>query len=222
VRIVRIHLLIEDGSFDDDARDAIRVCAKKKNSLNKSCRTRGISHTNVGGWTSVFQVSVALRSDVPGHTNRRTTVSNARAETADMASLVTTRQPQVVVLAIHSDVLGVLLRQLLDSCFNRLHATRFAHGHSAVVRVAAGTVPVACEGLRVEGDLDAPLLSDTDEEEARHPEMVAHGNSLAGPDLELPLRRHDFSVDAADVHAGVETSTVVRLNEVACEDSAGT
>jgi hypothetical protein len=42
--------------------------------------------------------------------------------------------------------------------------------------------------------------------------MITHGDTLARSDLELPLRRHDLSINTADVDAGVEAGTVVSLN----------
>jgi hypothetical protein len=70
--------------------------------------------------------------------------------------------------------------------------------------VAAGTVPVALEGLGVERGLDSPLLTDTEEEETGHPEVVAHVDTLARADLELPLRRHHLGVDTRDVDTGIQ------------------
>lgn len=137
-----------------------------------------------------------------------------------MASLMATGQPEVVVLSVYSDVLVMPLRQLLDSGVDGLHASGLTHLLGRVVGVAAGTVPVALEGLGVERDLDAPLLGDADEEVAGHPEVVAHGDTLARTDLELPLRGHDLRVDTADVYAGVETGTVVSLDEVTAENLA--
>lgn len=138
-----------------------------------------------------------------------------------MASLMATSQPQVVILSVHGDVLGMPLRQLLDSGLDRLHASRLTHLLGRVVGVAASTVPFALEGLGVEGDLDTPLLGDADEEVAGHPEVVTHGDTLARTDLELPLRGHDLGVDTADVDTGVEAGTVVGLDEVTTENLSG-
>lgn len=43
--------------------------------------------------------------------------------------------------------------------------------------MSASTVPVALERLGVERDLDAPFFGTADEEEAGHPELVAHGDA---------------------------------------------
>lgn len=50
----------------------------------------------------------------------------------------------------------------------------FAHLLGGEVGVQAGAVPVAGDGLRVDRDLDAKVLGDAVQEEARHPELVAH------------------------------------------------
>lgn len=135
-----------------------------------------------------------------------------------MPSLMTTSQSQLVILSIDSNVLIMSLGQLLDRRIDGLHASRFPHRLGAVVGVASGTVPVSLERFGVEGNLDAPLLGNTDEEEASHPEMVTHRDTLTRADLELPLGGHDLCVDTADVHAGVETCSVVSLDEVTSED----
>jgi hypothetical protein len=147
-----------------------------------------------------------------------TTIRKARAESTDMSRLVTTGQPHLIVIPVDSDVLIVPLGQLLDRSLDMLHASGFTHGFRAVVGVASRTIPVTLERLRVEGDLDTPLFGNTDKEVAGHPEMVTHGYALTRADLELPLGRHDFSIDTADVDPSVEASTIVGLDEVTSED----
>jgi hypothetical protein len=44
----------------------------------------------------------------------------------------------------------------------------------------------------------------------------------AGADLILPLGRHDLSVDTGDVDTGVQTGTVVSLDDITAVDLAGT
>jgi hypothetical protein len=46
-------------------------------------------------------------------------------------------------------------------------------------------------------------------------------NTLARPDLELPLRKYDFCVDTADPDASIEAGTVVGLNQVTANDLPG-
>ena len=186
----------------------------------RSRRDRG--HTDVGRRTAILQVSVALRTDMAGNTDGSSTVGDTRRESADVAGLMTTSETEVVVLAVDSDVLVVPLRELGDGLLDVLHASGLAHRLGGVVGVAPGAVPVALERLGVERDLDAPLLGDADEEVARHPEVVAHGDALAWADLELPLGGHDLGVDTRDVDTSVEAGTIVGLNQVAGENLSGT
>jgi hypothetical protein len=64
------------------------------------------------------------------------------------------------------------------------------------------------------------LLSNADEKVTRHPEVVTHRDTLTRANLELPLRRHDFSIDTADVHTSVQAGAVVSLDEVTSKDFA--
>ena len=135
-----------------------------------------------------------------------------------MTRLVATGQPFIIILSIDSNVLIVTFRQLLNSLVYGLNAARFTHLFRGIVGVATGTIPVAFEWLRMEGDLDTPLLCDADKKVASHPKLVSHSDTLARPDLELPLGRHDFCVDTADPDASIEAGTVVGLNQVTCDD----
>lgn len=146
------------------------------------------------------------------NTNRCATVGDTRGEGTDVTSLMTTSETHIIVLAVDSDVLIMPLRQLLNCSLNGLHSAGFTHLLGAVVGVAASTIPVTLKGLGVEGDLDVPLLGNTDEEEASHPEVVTHGDTLTWSNLELPLRRHDLSIDTGDIDTSVEASAVVGLN----------
>ena len=154
------------------------------------------------------------------NTNRSTTVSNTRAEVANMICLVSTSKTEVIVFAINSDMLVVLLGKLHNSFFDDLHAANFTHGFGGVVGVATGAVPVSLKGFGVERDLDAPLLGNADEEITGHPEVVTHRNTFTGADLELPLRWHYFSINTADVDTSVETGTIVGLDKITSENLA--
>ena len=119
--------------------------------------------TNVRRRAPVFKVSISLVRDMTGDTNGGTTVGNTRAELSDVTSLVLACQTEVVVFAIHGDVLCMSLAQLLNRGLNDIESTLLSHSLGGEVGVAASTVPVTREGLRVEGNLDSPLFSDTNE-----------------------------------------------------------
>lgn len=131
-------------------------------------------------------------------------------------------QPLLVTLTVDGNVLLVAALKLLDGGLNVLHATLNTHLLGAEVGVQTGTVPVAGDGLGVERDLGAKLLSNAVQEEAGDPEVVTHLDAGAGADLELPLGGHDLGVGARDLDAGVQTALVVGLDDVALDDLAGT
>lgn len=178
--------------------------------------------TDVRSGTPVLEVTIALSADMTGDTNGGTTVGNTRGENTDVASLMATSETHVIVLTVNGDVLIVSEGQLLDRSLDGLHSAGLTHLLGAVVGVAASTVPVTLEGLGVEGDLDIPLLGNTDEEVTSHPEVITHGDTLTRSDLELPLRGHDLGVDTRDVDTGVEASTVVGFDQVTSEDLTST
>lgn len=184
------------------------------------CGSQG--HTNVGSGTTVFQVTIPLSSHVPRDTDGSTSVSDTRTEVANVTSLVTACEAEFVVFTIDGDVLVVTLRELLDRLVNVLPSSWLTHRECAVVGVGTSTVPITLKRLRVEGNLNAPLLGNANQEVTCNPEMVTHGDSFAGTNLELPLCGHDLCIDTADVHASVETSTVVGLDEIPSKDLSST
>ncbi|KAI3479577.1 hypothetical protein L1887_58390 [Cichorium endivia] len=192
----------QQGGLGNDTSDEVRVAVR--------------------GRATVLEVTVALRGNVTGDADRSAAVGNTGREVANVAGLVLARETLVVVGTVDGNVLVVALGELLDGSLDGLHAALLAHRVGRVVGVAASTVPVTGDGLGVERDLDAPLLSHADEEVARKGEVVAHLDTLARADLELPLGRHDLGVDARDVDTGVEAGAVVGLDEVTGEDLAGT
>lgn len=155
------------------------------------------------------------------NTDGSTTVGNTRGEGADVGGFVLSAQSELVVLTIDGNMLHVLLRKLLDGILNNLHSSWLAHGLGGIVGVAAGTVPITIgKRLGVERDLDAPFFGDTDEEEASHPEVVTHRDTLTWADLEFPLGWHNFGVDTRNVNTGIHAGAVMRLDEVTCKDLA--
>lgn len=161
---------------------------------------------------------MTLGSHVPGDADGCTPVSNTGTKSTNVTSLVTTGETEFVVFTVNGDVLIVTLREFLDCLIDEFHSSGLTHGECAVVGVAASTVPLTLKRLGVEGNLDGPLLGDANQEVTCHPEMVTHGDTFTWTNLELPLSRHNLCIDPADVHASVETSTIVSLDEIASED----
>lgn len=68
----------------------------------------------VGGGAPVLEVSLAFPLDVASDTDGRAAVGDAVRKSVDVGGLVGARQTARVALAVHLDVLLVLLAQLLD------------------------------------------------------------------------------------------------------------
>ena len=62
--------------------------------------------------------------------------------------------------------------------------------------MAASTIPVTGDRLRVETDDNTEVLGNAPQEETCHPKLIAHFNPFTWSNLELPLSRHDFGVRA--------------------------
>ena len=123
----------------------------------------------------------------------------------------------MIVNTVHLNVFFVLFAHLLDRVENDSVAAVLAHRQRRVVGVAAGTVPVARDRFRAKINDDAKVLGHAMQQEARHPQIVAHAQALARTHLELPLTGHHFGVRARDLDAGVETRAIVRLDDRAAK-----
>ena len=107
--------------------------------------------TNIGRRSAILHVTVSLRGDVTRNTDGCTTVGDTVREGADVASFMLASETKLIVLAVHGDVVHMLLGELLNGILDSLNATLLAHGLGRIVRVAPGTVPVTrLEWLGVE------------------------------------------------------------------------
>jgi len=127
---------------------------------------------------------------------------------------------KLVVAAIDGEMLLVTVGELFEGSLDGLHAAGFAHHLGRDVGVESGAVPVAWDGLWMEGDFDAEFFCDTVEEVTGHPEVVTHFDANTGSDLEFPLRWKDLGVDTRDLDTGVQTTLVVGFDYVAAVDVA--
>merc|ERR1711871_1021612 len=87
-------------------------------------------------------------------------------------------QPALVALAVRRDVLLVTGPQSPDGLLNLDAAARLAHLLRGEVGVAARPVPVAGDGLGVEGDVHLEVLAHALQDVARRPELVSGVDAL--------------------------------------------
>ena len=87
--------------------------------------------------------------------------------------------------------------------------------------MTTGAVPVASHGLGIESGADAVCFTGSIKQPTCYPELIGDLESRQRTDLELPLARHDLSVDTGDAQAGLDTSVEVSLDNIAAEDLIG-
>lgn len=80
----------------------------------------------------------------------------------------------LVALTVDGDVLNVAGLELLHGGLDDLHTTIGTSGGGGDIAVQTCTVPLTLDGLGLEGDADAELLSDAVEDVTGHPEVVTH------------------------------------------------
>ena len=68
-----------------------------------------------------------------------------------------------------------------------LESTVFAHPEGTVVSVCTCAIPVTRHRLGVKGHNNAKVFRHAMQQEASHPQVVAHLDALTGAHLELPL-----------------------------------
>lgn len=69
----------------------------------------------------------------------------------------------------------------------------------------------------IQGCNDSKIFSYAVQNEARDPQIVSDCDIHAWTYLVLPLSRHDFSVRSTDLYTSVQTSTIMRINNVTCD-----
>mmetsp|Transcript_22427 Transcript_22427/g.38326 ORF Transcript_22427/g.38326 Transcript_22427/m.38326 type:complete len:263 (-) Transcript_22427:655-1443(-) len=175
----------------------------------------------VGRRAAVLEVAAALSVGLARDADRAAAVGDAVRELVDRGGLVRAGQATLVALAVGRDVLGVLRAEALDRGDDLGEAARIAHLLRGEVGVAAGTVPVARDGLRVERAVDVEVLAHALQDVARHPQLVTRRDAGGRADLVLPLAGHHLSVGARDREAGVQARLVVRLRHGAAERVLG-
>mmetsp|Transcript_82 Transcript_82/g.213 ORF Transcript_82/g.213 Transcript_82/m.213 type:complete len:609 (-) Transcript_82:352-2178(-) len=179
------------GGLHDDVGDPVRVA--------------------VGRRAAVLHVTTASLLGIAGDADGSTAVGDPVLEGVDVAGLVLSGEALVVALTVLGNVvLGDLAESLAD-LDDGVVAARAPHRGHGEVRVAASTVPVTLLGLRVEGADAVVLFGDAQHDVSGHGQVVAHLDATARSNLEFPLSRHDLSVDARDLDAGLHAHLVVLI-----------
>jgi len=119
------------------------------------------------------------------------------------------------------DMSDVMPGQLVDGLLDLDQTVLLPHSQGGEVGVGACAVPVTLHGLGVNGDHGAKVLSHSVQQETTHPQVVTHGDALAGTNLELPLSGHDFGIGAGNVDSSIEASLVVSLDNVTAVNLVG-
>lgn len=172
----------------------------------------------VGRRPPVLEVAEAVLAHLARDADAGAPVGHAGGELEDVGGLVVAGEPPGVVPAaprvVDADVVVVPLAQLLDGRFDVFETPVPPHLLGAVVGVAAGPVPVARHRFGVQRGHHPEVLADAVQDEASHPEVIAHLDAFARTHLKFPLGGHHLRVGATDLHPRVETSLVVGLHDV--------
>lgn len=167
---------IKAGAVNDESTDDIRV--------------------NVRGRASVLNVALLVSSGGGRDSYRGSSVTSSVREALHGGGLVVASQTLLVVLTVELEVLLVLSTKFLNESVDVLHASlTSSHLGSRVVGMATSSVPVL-EELRLEGEIDSEVFTNTTKEIARHPKVVSDLNAKARSDLVFPLTWHDFTISA--------------------------
>mmetsp|Transcript_382 Transcript_382/g.724 ORF Transcript_382/g.724 Transcript_382/m.724 type:complete len:419 (+) Transcript_382:198-1454(+) len=168
----------------------------------------------VGGWSTIFEVSLAFILCVTSNTDRGSTVGNTEGEIFDGGGFEFSGKTKFVSFSVDFNVFLVLFSKLVDGLLDDLKSTFLTHGLGGDVGVHTGSVPVSLNNrLRVEGAVDLEVFADTHEDVAGHHKLVSGINSDARSNLVFLLSRHDFSVDSRDVDSSVQAGLVQRVGD---------
>ena len=172
----------------------------------------------LGVWTTVFEVTfVAVVHEAVRDADGRATVSNPVTELVDGLRFMEAGEAQVVVRAVHGDVLVFVFIERCHEGFEVFFSTDFTEVFGGEVAMHSGSVPVDvfAEGFAVEVDVDAVFFTEADEEVACDPDLVCAGSGTFPEDLEFPLAFRHFGVDSFVVDACVEAEIKVFFHDFA-------
>jgi hypothetical protein len=175
---------------------------------------------HVGCGSSIFNVTLLLSRCGGGDPYGASTIACAIREDFFVGGLVMASK-SLIVVSVQADVKLVLGSHSLEESLNVVHASDLSHGLGGEVGVAASSVPVL-EELRLKGDGDAKVFSDSAEEVSGYPDLITDLNTKARTNLELPLAWHNLTVSSGDLDASEEASFVVGIDDGATIADVGT
>merc|ERR1712110_622325 len=91
-------------------------------------------------------------------------------------------------------------------------AAILTHSLRGKIRMAARTIPITRNRLRVPTHIHVEQFTNTEHQIARDPKLVAAIDADTGSHLVLPLASHHFCIDARDLHTSVKASSVMCLD----------
>lgn len=173
---------------------------------------------NIGSRAAILQVTLTLLHHRQRDTNRGTTVSNTITESVDVACLMLASQAVLVTSSVLGDVLRMALGETLDGGLNGSHTTLAAHALGRVVGVGTSAVPVTLDRLRSKGRHNAKFLTKAVKQPTSNHDLVTSLQGTSGANLELPLTRHDLSIDARDDETSLNAGVQMSLSQGAAID----
>jgi len=166
--------------------------------------------------TAIFKIAlVAILDEVYGQADGSAAIGETVAELVDGLGFVESSEAQVVIRAIHGDVLGDEFFECRHEGFKIFLAADFANVLGREVAVHARAIPVALDRLAVQDQIHLVLLAESVHKIASDPDIVRGLCRALGEDLELPLTLGDFRIDAFVVDPGVETEIQVLVDDLA-------
>lgn len=127
---------------------------------------------HIGRRSTILQVSLPFKGDRKRDTNGSSTVCHSGLKGVDAGRLVLPCQPSFVARAIHSDMLLVLLGKLLNRFVDGFYPALLSHRLGRVVGVCTRSIPVAHDGLGLEGGDNAVVLAQAMQQPASNHDMV--------------------------------------------------
>jgi len=194
------------------------------NSENSSVNehTTNKVRVTVGRGSSIFEVALLVHNSLGGNSGRGSSVGNTVAELVNRSGFVTTSQSQVVVSTVDSDMSIVGLGKEFHRFEDSVIASFLSGGLEREVGVAARTVPVALDRLRIKGNVNVEFFANSSQQISGNPELIAALETFNGTDLELPLTGEDFSVETRNLDTSSQAASHMSLSNISTNGIGGT